>query len=67
MIKFHKILAIPVVGHYDTDGNLVDEEVGKGQQGIYTVEQFSDYLAALRAEVDARNTAEAATSPDPAE
>ena len=56
MLKFHKIAVRPVVGHYNDDDDLVDEEVGK-EASVYTLAQFADYLDAIKAEVEARNRA----------
>lgn len=55
MLRLNKIECRPVVGHYDEDGNLVDEEIGRHIQPIFTETQFADYLKALRAELGQRN------------
>ena len=57
MLKFHKIAVRPIVGHYNDDDELVDEEVGR-EASVYTLGQFADYLDMVKAEVEARNQAD---------
>lgn len=58
MLKFHKVIVRPVTGHYNADGDLVDEEIG-GEAAVFTADQFEQYLAAVKDHVEKRNQAEA--------
>ena len=60
MLKLHKVVCKTWLGHYDDDGNLVNEEVSQLEHSIYTPQQFVEFWAAVQAEVEQRNMMAAA-------
>jgi len=58
-LKLHKVECRAIVGHYDENGELVNEETSGIAQPIYQPSQFVEFWQQLKTEVAQRNAEEA--------
>ena len=57
-LRLHKLECRAIVGVYDEQGRLVNEETSAQTQSVYQLEQLASYWEALEREVEQRNERE---------